>query len=99
MSQIIQKHQVLTIAEAAKFLRIRKPLLQTLAEEGRIPARKLEAESRFFRGALEAWLSGEKDYRRALLDQAGAFADDKTLPDLLKSIFAARGRPEAVLED
>jgi excisionase family DNA binding protein len=94
MSQTIQTRQVLTLSEAARFLRIRQPVLQRLVDEGRIPARKIDNEWRFFRGALEAWLSGAKDYRGALLEQAGAFADDETLPELLKSIYAARGRPE-----
>ena len=33
--------------------------------------------------------------RSLLLQQAGALADDETIPDLLASIYAGRGRPEA----
>ncbi len=32
--------------------------------------------------------------RQVLLRQAGALAEDESLPDLLVSIFAKRGRPE-----
>ena len=99
MNQILAKRQVLTFAEAARFLRVKRPVLQRLVNEGRIPARKVGDEWRFLRGALEAWLGGVKDYRSALLDQAGAFADDETLPELLKSIYAARGRSEIDPED
>ena len=99
MSQAIATRQVLTFPEAAKFLRVKQPVLKRLVDEGRIPARKVGAEWRFFRGALEAWLSGAKDYRSAVLEQAGTFADDETLPELLKSIYAARGRPEVGPED
>jgi hypothetical protein len=35
------------------------------------------------------------DGRTLLLRQAGAFADDETLPLLRASIYEARGRPEA----
>jgi len=99
MSSVVTKRQVLTFSEAAKFLRVKKTVLQKLLEEGRVPARKVGSEWRFFRGALEAWLAGDKDFRSALLEQAGAFADDETLPELLKSIYAHRGRPEVSPED
>ena len=94
MIKTIPKHEVLTFPEAARFLRIKKPLLEKLVEQGRVPARKLGDEWRFSRSALHAWLSGRPDYRAALMDQAGAFADDESLPELLKSIYDARGRPE-----
>lgn len=99
MNRMSPKGPVFTLSEAARFLRVKRPVLQRLVDEGRIPARKVGEEWRFFRGALEAWLSGDPDYRGALLKQAGAFADDETLPELLQSIYAARGRPENGAEE
>jgi hypothetical protein len=45
---------------------------------------------------LEDWRRGVggRDGRTALLEQAGAFKDDETLPALRAAIYAARGRPE-----
>jgi excisionase family DNA binding protein len=99
MNQTLTKQPVLTLAEAARFLRVKKAVLQKLVEEGRIPARKVGEEWRFFRGALESRLAGDKDFRSALLQQVGAYADDETLPELRKSIYEVRGRPEVEPED
>src|SRR5437879_2451985 len=93
MSQITTKPIVLTLPEAAKFLRVKKSELQKLADQGRIPARKIGAEWRFLRGALETWLTGASSSRQAFLDQAGAFKDDETLMPMLEEIYKARGRP------
>jgi excisionase family DNA binding protein len=99
MTHMVTKTEVLTLAEAARYLRVKKATLQDLVEQGSVPGRKVGSEWRFFRGALQAWLAGTPDYRTALVNQIGAFADDETLPELLKSIFAARGRPEVYSED
>jgi excisionase family DNA binding protein len=84
---------VLTLAEAARYLRLRKEVVQKQAGLGLIPARKIDGEWRFLRAALDDWLR-KPDSRTVLLNQAGGFADDETLSDLRKAIYAARGRPE-----
>jgi excisionase family DNA binding protein len=99
MNKIATKHEVLTLPEAARFLRVKKALLEKLVQDGTVPARKVGDDWRFSRTALQAWLSGRPDYRKALMEQAGAFADDETLPELLKSIYDARGRPEVEPEE
>ncbi len=99
MSQLVTKTEVLTLPEAARYLRIKKAILEKLVEQGSVPSRKVGTEWRFFRGALQAWLTGKPDYRAALMAQIGSSADDETLPELLKSIYAARGRPEVEAED
>lgn len=48
----------------------------------------------FNRPSVEEWLS-KHDGRAVLLKQAGAFADDESMPELLAGIYARRGRPEA----
>src|SRR5947209_19917589 len=94
MNQIVTRNEVLTSAEAARFLRIKKAKLEQLAEQGRVPARKIEAEWRFLRSALEEWLRGKPDPDRAWLQQAGLFKDDPDLLRILDDIYKARGRPE-----
>ncbi len=47
---------VLTLAEAAEYLRIAESKLADLATEGGVPARRIDGEWRFLRKALEDWL-------------------------------------------
>jgi excisionase family DNA binding protein len=49
-------HEVLTLAEAAAYLRILEDALEKLAAERAIPARKIGDEWRFSRTALHDWL-------------------------------------------
>jgi hypothetical protein len=67
-----------------------------LAAQGKIPGRQIDRQWRFLKAALDDWLRGVSgtDGRMALLEQAGAFKDDATLPALRAAIYAARGRPE-----
>ena len=93
------KREVMTLIEAARFLRVKKAVLQKLSDQGRVPARKVGDEWRFSRGALEAWLSGHSSPRQAMLEQVGAFKDDPTLMPMLEEIYKARGRPMVEDED
>ncbi len=93
MNKITTNHAVLTLAETARFLRVKRATRQELADEGRVPARKIGEEWRFFRGALEIWLGGKSTSAMAMLEQAGAFKDDETLMPMLEEIYKARGRP------
>lgn len=93
MNKITTKDTVFTLAEAAKFLRIKKGVLQELAKEGKVPARRIGDEWRFSHQALEEWLRGEADSRSIFLAQVGAFKDDETLMPMLEEIYRARGRP------
>jgi hypothetical protein len=54
----------------------------------------VEGSWRFFKSAIDDWLRA-KDMRSVLLQQAGVFADDETLPLLRDEIYEARQRPEA----
>ena len=96
MNQIAKLHDVLTLEEAAKFLRVPKKKVQAAAEKGTIPAKQVEDEWRFFKPALEDWLACKKkgDRTVALLAQAGRLKDDPTLLPMLAEIYKARGRPE-----
>lgn len=84
---------VLTLDEAAGYLRISKKVVRDLATRGSLPARQIDRDWRFLKSALDDWLRG-RDGRSRLLKQAGALAHDDTMPELMEAIYAARGRPE-----
>lgn len=48
--------EVLTLAEAAEYLRVANEKLADLATEGGVPARRIGGEWRFLRRALDDWL-------------------------------------------
>ena len=49
---------VMTLAEAAEFLRLDESTVQRSAEQGELPGRCIAGEWRFAHSALLAWLSG-----------------------------------------
>jgi excisionase family DNA binding protein len=93
MNQSRKPEDVLTLEEAASFLRLPEDAVRRMAERGEIPARRLGADWRFLKAALAECLRGS-DGRHLLLRQAGALADDETLANLRKLIYKERGRPE-----
>jgi excisionase family DNA binding protein len=93
MSQVDTAAEVLTLEEAADYLRLAVEVVEQEANQGVIPARSVAGQWRFLKAALNDWLRGQ-DHRSVLLKQAGAFADDDTLGALLQNIYAHRGRTE-----
>ncbi len=55
-----ERTDVLTLAEAAAFLRVKQEDLAELAERNGVPAQKIATEWRFLRLALEYWLGGKQ---------------------------------------
>jgi excisionase family DNA binding protein len=95
--------EVLTLGEAAVFLRLSEPAVQRLALDGRLPGRAVEGQWRFLRSALRIWLAGtdfEKPPARAahlsnaerLLAVAGCLADDDSLEAMVEEIYRDRRR-------
>lgn len=84
---------VLTIEEAAEHLRTSVDVVQEQVEAGEIPARKLGNTWRFSRSALDQWLQPQNS-RSMLLAQAGLFAGDSSLDEILAELYQQRGRPE-----
>jgi excisionase family DNA binding protein len=93
MAHVAANHDVLTLEEAAGFLRVSPEVAEELANRGAIPGRRIGEEWRFLRSSIEDWLR-RPDYKQSLLGQAGSLRDDETLADLLQGIYAARGRSE-----
>ena len=54
--------QILTLAEAAAFIRVSEKTLGEMARTGRIPSKKVGREWRFLRTGLEAWLVAESGH-------------------------------------
>ncbi len=50
---------VLTVDEAAEYLRIPKSSLYKLAQEGKVPCQKVGRHWRFHRNTLKQWLSNQ----------------------------------------
>lgn len=87
-------HEVLTLEEAADYLRLPVETIEREAARGRIPGRRVEETWRFLKTAIDEWL-GDWEGRETLLQQAGTLAEDETLAELRASVYAKRGRPEA----
>jgi hypothetical protein len=86
---------VLTLAEAAAYLRFGEADVLRLVDEQGLPARRLALEWRFFKPAIAHWLStlppkGNKD---GIWGAAGSLKDDPCLDEMLKAIEHLRGRP------
>jgi excisionase family DNA binding protein len=94
MSQVVETVEVLTLEEAAFFLRVSPDAVLRLIVQQALPAREIEGEWRFLRAALADWLR-ERSGKAVLLSQVGAFADDESLPAIRAAIYKERGRPEA----
>ena len=54
---------VLTVDEAAAYLRIPKSSLYKLAQKGKIPCQKVGKHWRFHKDAIDSWLSNDNTAR------------------------------------
>ena len=53
---IASQHSVLTLREAASYLRVSQSSLEKMADEGEVPGMSVDGKWRFTRQALEDWL-------------------------------------------
>ena len=81
---------MMTLAEAAKFLRLSTSKVCALADDGRLPGRKIDDDWRFLQSMLVDWLRGRPSSKELFLRQAGVFKDDDTMPQLREDIYKAR---------
>jgi excisionase family DNA binding protein len=93
MSQAITS-EVLTLEEAANYLKLPLETIELEASRGRIPGRRIEDTWRFLKSAIDDWLRTQ-DTRDILLQQAGALKDDPYLDELLATIYRERKQFEA----
>jgi hypothetical protein len=89
--------EVLTLAEAAAYLRLpEKDVIGAVSTQG-LPGRLIGGDWRFLKAAIQQWLSGiqrtGESPNAALLAFAGAWKDDPNLEDVVEEIYRKRGRP------
>jgi hypothetical protein len=96
---------VMTLADAAAFLRVADESVLKLAEAGILPGRKVAGEWRFLDAKLREWLSqpepdSEEERKKRIMSSAGAMADDETAMEMLENIYAERRRhPLSEIQD
>jgi excisionase family DNA binding protein len=81
-----QPDDVLTLAEAAAYLRVPEDELLRLAEHRDIPAQRIGSEWRFLKRALGHWLTYGPRFFREYRDYPPWFLDHFILEDLLVAI-------------
>ena len=87
--------EVLTLAEAAAYLRLSEAEVLRLVDEQALPARRLGEERRFLKAAMQQWLSSGMPLvpgKAAQLAVAGAWKDDPLVEEELRETLRRRGR-------
>jgi excisionase family DNA binding protein len=90
--------EVLTLAEAAAYLRLTESdVLRWVHEQG-LPGRQVGSEWRFLKAAIQDWLStgspsALQANKEAWLSLAGAWKDDPDLEKIVEEAYRRRGRP------
>jgi excisionase family DNA binding protein len=89
--------EVFTLAEAAAYLRIAEADVLRMIQEQALPARQVGAEWRFFKTAIQQWLSSGSppvpSNKEAWMAFVGKWKDDPYLEDMVEEIYRRRGRP------
>lgn len=88
--------EVLTLAEAAAYLRVPEAEVVAAVTAQGLPARRMGGEWRFSRSGIERWLSVSQPTaetrKAAQLAVAGVFKDDPDLFPILEDAMRRRGR-------
>jgi excisionase family DNA binding protein len=87
--------EVLTLSEAAAYLRLDELEVLRLVREQGLPGRQAGTEWRFFKTAVQQWLSQplSRPKGEGIWAAAGSWKEDPYRDDLLKEIYRQRGRP------
>jgi excisionase family DNA binding protein len=87
--------EVLTLAEAAAYLRLPEKEVVGLVHSQDLPGRFAGGQWRFLKSAIQEWLSKPppKFSKEAQLSVAGMFRDDPDLIPMVEEIYRRRGRP------
>lgn len=85
--------EVLTLAEAAAYLRVTEEEVEELATRGEFPGRVIRGQWRFLKAAVQDWLRSAPSQKEKLMQVAGAWKDDPYLDEMLEKIYKDRGRP------
>jgi excisionase family DNA binding protein len=87
---------VLTLSEAATYLRAAEADILRLANLQELPGRQIGGEWRFLKAGLQDWLRTppQKSGKDALLALAGAWKDDPDIDEIVRQAHRRRGRPD-----
>ena len=89
--------EVLTLAEAAAYLRLPEADVVSAIQAQGLPGRLVGGEWRLLKPAIQQWLSmglpTAEMRKAALLANAGSFADDPDLTAIVEEAMRLRGRP------
>ncbi|MEX1028296.1 MAG: helix-turn-helix domain-containing protein [Candidatus Paceibacterota bacterium] len=91
--------EVLTLTEAAQYLRVSESEIHDLIAQQGLPGRKSGEGWRFLKAGLQDWLRSPLLQKQRLMELAGAWKDDPYLDEMLKQIYEERGRPMSEDED
>jgi excisionase family DNA binding protein len=83
--------EVLTLAEAAAYLRVTEAEVIELASSQQLPGRKIGQQWRFLLSGRADWLLQPASVHR-LLRHAGVAKDDPNQKEFLKQVYTDRGR-------
>ena len=88
--------EVLSLPEAAAYLRLAEPDVLRLVDEQGLPGRRLGQEWRFLKGAIRAWLGTPltPSKKQGIWAAAGALQDDPNLEEMLFQLDRLRGRSQ-----
>ena len=84
--------EVLTLAEAAAYLRVPEEEITKIAGSQGLPARRIGDQWRFSRSAIQDWLRWPS-MKESLLQSAGIWKGDPSVDEMLGEIYRQRGRP------
>jgi excisionase family DNA binding protein len=86
--------EVLTLSEAAAYLRLAEADVVRLAHLQELPGRQIGNEWRFLKAGLQDWLRtpSRKSGREAFLALAGAWKDDPDIEAIVREAYRRRGR-------
>jgi excisionase family DNA binding protein len=90
--------EVLTLAEAAAYLRLGEAEVLRLIDEQGLPVRQIGSERRFLKAAIQRWLStgtSRESAKAAQLAVAGAWKEDPLVDEELREIYRRRGHAAA----
>lgn len=87
--------EVLTLAEAADYLRVAEAEVVRMVGPRGLPGRLIGSEWRFSKTALDQWLRTPPapSTKESLLALTGVWKDDPDVEGMLMEIYRQRGRP------
>ena len=83
--------RILTLDEAAEFLRVPREEVLIMVDAQNLPGRKFGTEWRFLQSALLDWLARPTG-KSALLGELGRIKDDPHAEELLRQVYKRRSR-------